>query len=229
MKSKEIGTNIKNARLKRKLSIEEVADKTNLKSSKLEKIENGTGNITTEIIYKLSEILNTKVDTLLHIDTEERDRLLIMYANEKKKEKKRKWLGFIIILIILIIFLLLSYSLFSNRSWAYKISGESENFKYNNSIFIYDSKTYYYMFGTLDFKNENINKDSIVSIRLMCADRLIVGSSNILYQPLREHKGYDEYFPDNVVKNLDDWYFEIEYKDGENIKTEILNLKNIPV
>lgn len=229
MKSKQIGTNIKNARIKRKLSIEEVADKINIKSSKLARIENGNGNITTEIIYKLSKILNTKVDTLLHIDTEERNRLLIMYVNEKKKEKKRKWLGFIVIPIILIIILLLSYSLFSNRSWAYKLSGESENFKYNNSIFIYDSKTYYYMFGTLDFKNESINEDSIVSIRLMCDDRLIVGSNNILYQPLREHKGYDEYFPDKVVKNLDNWYFEIEYKDGDNIKTEILNLKNIPI
>lgn len=229
MKNKQIGTNIKNERIKKKLTTEQVANAINIKVSKYEKIENGTGNITTEIIYKLSNILDVKVDTLLKLEKNEKDKLLIMYIKEKKKERKIKYLGIIALLIIFSMAIILAHSILSNKSWSYMLKGESENFKYDNSIFIYDNKTYYYIFGNMLFKNDDIDENDIISIRLMCNDRLIVGSSNILTQALREHKGYDEYFSNEVVNDLDNWYFEIKYKYGEETKTEILNLKNVSI
>lgn len=229
MKNKQIGNNIKKERIKKNLTTEQVANAINIKTSKLEKIENGTGNITTEIIYKLSNILDVKVDSLLNLDKNEKDKLLIMYVKEKKNERKIKCLSIIALLIIFSIAILLIHSILNNKGWSYMLKGESENFKYDNSIFIYDNKTYYYIFGNILFKNDSIDENDIISIRLMCNDRLIVGSNNILTQPLREHKGYDEYFPNEVVNNLDNWYFEIKYNYGEETKTEILNLKNVSI
>ena len=106
------------------------------------------------------------------------------------------------------------------------MDGESETFKSTNSLFVYDGKTYFLMIGNFEIKNQDILKEDIESVRLMCNDRLIIGSNTFITGTERENKGYNELFPNEVVNNLNDWYYEIKYKSDDGIKTEILKINN---
>ena len=106
------------------------------------------------------------------------------------------------------------------------MDGESETFKSTNSLFVYDGKIYFLMIGNFEIKNQDILKEDIESVRLMCNDRLIIGSNTFITGMERENKGYNELFPKEVVNNLNDWYYEIKYKSDDGIKTEILKINN---
>ncbi len=67
--------------------------------------------------------------------------------------------------------------------------------------------------------------EDITSVTLKCNDRLIVSSSNFLQGMQKENKGYDEFFPKEVVKNLDKWKLEITYKTDNKEFTDIVELK----
>jgi len=140
-----------------------------------------------------------------------------------KKTKLIKVIGISIITITIIIGIVLIVWTYKNRDFGYFLNGESESFKYTNSLFIKANNKYYLMFGNVEEKNKNI--ESIDYIRLMSGDRLIIGSSRFLNGLHEEKIGYNELFPKDVVKNIDNWYYEISYTttDGET-KKEILQL-----
>ena len=104
--------------------------------------------------------------------------------------------------------------------WNYMLSEDK------NNLFVYDDKTYFLMIGNFEIKNQDILKEDIESVRLMCNDRLIIGSNTFVTGMERENKGYNELFPKEVVNNLNDWYYEIKYKSDDGIKTEILKINN---
>lgn len=146
--------------------------------------------------------------------------------NKIKKKRKNKKIIISILLVLITILIIADIYVLKNRNWIYKLDGESETFKSTNSLFVYDGKTYFLMIGNFEIKNQDILKEDIESVRLMCNDRLIIGSNTFITGMERENKGYNELFPKEVVNNLNDWYYEIKYKSDDGIKTEILKINN---
>jgi len=227
MKNIEFGKFIQNLRTKNGISEEELAKSLNISLNKLKKIEKGQTKVTTEIIWNLHKFFGVSVDELLDIYTEDNknnthDKLLIMLSDEKRKYKKFKRIILTLFSLFIIGITILNIYLYNNRDWGYILKGESDNFRYNNVMFIHDNDTYYLMFGDLEFNNDKISKDNIDYVELKCNERLIIGSSSILTGYTRENKGYDELFPKDVAKNIDNWYYEISYSvDGEKFTERI--------
>lgn len=146
------------------------------------------------------------------------------FIEEVKSHLKREKRAKIIInctFIILIIISILSFLwIKQNKDFLYLLNGESENFSYNNAVFLRSDRTYYLIYGNEIIKNSNI---TLVSTELKCGDRMIIKSNDFLSGSSQEIMGYDELFPKEVVKNIDDWYFEIVYMlDGKTYTEKIL-------
>lgn len=223
MKSKIIGNFIKEIRLKNNKSEEEIANKLNIDINDYIKLENGKKKITTKIINELKNIYITDSKSKKNSYTYN-----VFTITEYEIKKIQKFNYIILTLIAIITAILISSGIYfiNNRSFIYNMYGESESFSFNNSIFIFDGKSYHYMFGDLKIKNTNIQKDDIISVTLKCNDRLIIRSNTFLTGSTRENKGYDELFPNEVVKNLDNWYYEIEYKTNEGTLIETININS---
>ena len=126
------------------------------------------------------------------IDLDERDKAIInILKKEERKIKLYKVISGVIIVCTLLLFI-------CGIGWI-------KNFSYNNMIFIKDHNVYYLVYGNNNIKNSNIKLEDITSVTLKCNDKLIVSSSDFLQGMQSENKGYDEYFPKEVVKNLDKW------------------------
>lgn len=132
-------------------------------------------------------------------------------------------ISIIVIMIISILFMLNKQC--KNEDFTYRLSGESENFSYYNAYFTLVNNKYYLHYGEVEINNKDIKK--ITNVTLKCNDRLIIGSDEFLSGVSEENKGYDELFPQEVVDNINDWYFEIKYTIKDNEKVEILRLKNV--
>ena len=233
MKSKKIGKLIEQLRNENNLSQEDLANKINISLDHLKKIEKGQGEITTQIIWDLRNLFNVTVDELLnaYVDKKEiniHDKAKIL-SNNVKKKKKRKFITSLLITFLIFNICLIGIKLYQNRDWGYLLKGETENFTYDNAMFLHDNGVYYLTFGEFNFKNGNISKENIKDIRLKCNDRLIIASNTFLTGTTREQKGYDELFPKIVAKNVDDWYYEITYYINDEIIVERMNLINEPI
>lgn len=112
----------------------------------------------------------------------------------------------------------------NNKDFAYMGFGKSENFRYDHNMFLRDNGYYVFVFGQLEILNNDIDKNNIKEFGLYCDEQLIVKSSNILNGSLEEKKGYNEYFPDYVVDNMNRMYYEITYIIDGVEKTERINI-----
>lgn len=153
---------------------------------------------------------------------------ILNYLQKTGKKEKKKNITFYVVIGILYFFLLLGFIwVYKNKDFTYELSGESENFSYNTAIFLKAGSEYCFLPGNEEFKNPNIDKNDIISVTLKSNERLIIGTNDFFNQPLIESKGYGELFPEEVVKNVNDWYLEIVYTlDGE-VYTEILDLNTV--
>ncbi len=170
----------------------------------------------------MNKIRRKKADA---IELDECDKPII--KGLKKIERKIKLYKVFSGIIIISTFLLFIFGIWwvKNLSYAYKFNGESINFSYNDMIFMKKNNVYYLSYGKNNIKNPNIKLEDITSVTLKCNDRLIVSSSNFLQGMQKENKGYDEFFPKEVVKNLDKWKLEITYKTDNKEFTDIVELK----
>lgn len=140
-----------------------------------------------------------------------------------KREKRKKIIINCTFIILTIIAILGFFWINQNKDFLYILNGESKNFSYENAIFIRDDRTYYLIYGNENIKNPDI---TLVSVELKCGDRMIIKSNEFLSGSSREFMGYDELFPKEVVKNIDDWYFEIVYMLDDKTYTEKLVLQS---
>lgn len=140
-----------------------------------------------------------------------------------KREKRKRIIINSTFIILIIITILEFFWVNQNKDFLYLLNGESENFSYENAIFLRDNRTYHLIYGNETIKNPDI---TLVSAELKCGDRMIIKSNEFLSGSSREFMGYDELFPKEVVKNIDDWYFEIVYMLDGKTYTEKLKLQN---
>lgn len=143
---------------------------------------------------------------------------------EPKRNERVLIVGILLFVLILGFFLIVLYSTKNkNQVNIYSISGESENFYYNNALFISSNIKNIFVYGELENKTRDIN---ITNVALMSGERLIIRSDSLPKGMSIENYGYDELFSKEVVKNLDNWYLEITYSNSKETKTEKLELNN---
>lgn len=144
---------------------------------------------------------------------------------EEPKRNERVLIVGILLFVLIVEFLLIVLYSTKNKNQVkiYSISGESENFYYNNALFISSNIKNIFVYGELEYKTRDIN---ITNVALMSGERLIIRSDSLPKGMSIENYGYDELFPKEVVKNLDNWYLEITYSNSKETKTEKLELNN---
>lgn len=144
---------------------------------------------------------------------------------EEPKRNERVLIVGILLFVLIVGFLLIVLYSTKNKNQVkiYSISGESENFYYNNALFISSNIKNIFVYGELENKTRDIN---ITNVALMSGKRLIIRSDSLPKGMSIENYGYDELFSKEVVKNLDNWYLEITYSNSKETKTEKLELNN---
>lgn len=144
---------------------------------------------------------------------------------EEPKRNERVLIVGILLFVLIVGFLLIVLYSTKNKNQVkiYSISGESENFYYNNALFISSNIKNIFVYGELENKTRDIN---ITNVDLMSGERLIIRSDSLPKGMSIENYGYDELFSKEVVKNLDNWYLEITYSNSKETKTEKLELNN---
>ncbi len=144
---------------------------------------------------------------------------------EEPKRNERVLIVGILLFVLIVGFLLIVLYSTKNKNQVkiYSISGESENFYYNNALFISSNIKNIFVYGELENKTRDIN---ITNVALMSGERLIIRSDSLPKGMSIENYGYDELFSKEVVKNLDNWYLEITYSNSKETKTEKLKLNN---
>lgn len=144
---------------------------------------------------------------------------------EEPKRNERVLIVGILLFVLIVGFLLIVLYSTKNKNQVkiYSISGESENFSYNNALFISSNIKNIFVYGELENKTRDIN---ITNVALMSGERLIIRSDSLPKGMSIENYGYDELFSKEVVKNLDNWYLEITYSNSKETKTEKLELNN---
>lgn len=144
---------------------------------------------------------------------------------EEPKRNERVLIVGILLFVLIVGFLLIVLYSTKNKNQVkiYSISGESENFYYNNALFISSNIKNIFVYGELEYKTRDIN---ITNVALISGERLIIRSDSLPKGMSIENYGYDELFPKEVVKNLDNWYLEITYSNSKETKTEKLELNN---
>lgn len=144
---------------------------------------------------------------------------------EEPKRNERVLIVGILLFVLIVGFLLIVLYSTKNKNQVkiYSISGESENFYYNNALFISSNIKNIFVYGELENKTRDIN---ITNVALMSGERLIIRSDSLPKGMSIENYGYDELFSKEVVKNLDNWYLEITYNNSKETKTEKLELNN---
>ena len=146
------------------------------------------------------------------------------------KEKNKILLLISIITIIFILFVSALFIYFINnynKFKVYSLSGESENFVYNEGLFIDTNQEYFYTFGQLSHNKSSLDLN-ILKISLKNGEELIFEDQYRLGGYLSELKGYNEIFTEDKVKKIDNWTLEITYldKDSNIEKKEKIKLKN---
>ena len=144
---------------------------------------------------------------------------------EEPKRNERVLIVGILLFVLIVGFLLIVLYSTKNKNQVkiYSINGESENFYYNNALFISSNIKNIFVYGELEYKTRDIN---ITNVALMSGEQLIIRSDSLPKGMSIENYGYDELFPKEVVKNLDNWYLEITYSNSKETKTEKLELNN---
>lgn len=144
---------------------------------------------------------------------------------EEPKRNERVLIVGILLFVLTVGFLIIVLYSTKNKNQVkiYSISGESENFYYNNALFISSNIKNIFVYGELENKTRDIN---ITNVALMSGERLIIRSDSLPKGMSIENYGYDELFSKEVVKNLDNWYLEITYSNSKETKTEKLELNN---
>lgn len=230
MKDEQIGKFISKLMKQQKISREELASKINVSTKKIKKYEQGniSGNI--DKVFSLCKELNVTINQLVmgkkELTKEEVNESLIkLLKYQEKKTKRLNRLFYLIPLLLIILAIPVFMFLHENRDLGYELNADTENFKIEHLMFLRDDGLYYLFPGHFTIKNSEITNDNITDVTLMGGDRLIYRSNRYISELSTERKGYNELFPDEVVKNIENWHYKITYSINGEEKTEIIKFK----
>ena len=153
---KQIDKRLKKMRKKKGLTIEELANKTNIKSISITKWENGTSIPSAKVLQKLASGLDCKIEDLIDSDT-----LTDEIINH---EKQRRYLWGVIIVLILSLGLLTNQivknQLKKRQYKTYGFTGESEHFHFDRGLVLFSNDMDFIALSNFDLK-DNLDIKSI--------------------------------------------------------------------
>ena len=233
MNQEKIGKFIAQERKHKKLTQKELADKLRLSEKTISKWECGKGLPEVSLMQPLCKELNISVNDLLNgeKDTKE-EQAIIDYVNYEKKKSKKKIIILTTISILLITFILLTTIYFFNnygKITAYELSGSTENFSLTGALFIKSNQNNILNTGKLTINNEEIKDEDIKAISLSYKDNIIYANygKNLLSKYgtlIQESDGYNEYFSEEKINNIEDWTLTIEYVLNEETKQDVIDI-----
>lgn len=233
MNQEKIGKFIAKERKHKKLTQKELADKLRLSEKTISKWECGKGLPEVSLMQPLCKELNISVNDLLNgeKDTKE-EQAIIDYVNYEKKKSKKKIIIITTISILLITFILLTTIYFFNnygKITAYELSGSTENFSLTGALFIKSNQNNVLNTGKLTINNEEIKDEDIKAISLSYKDNIIYANygKDLLSKYgtlIQESDGYNEYFSEEKINNIEDWTLTIEYVLNEETKQDVIDI-----
>ena len=227
----KIGKFIAKLRKENNYTQESLGNEIGVSYKAISRWENGHGLPDISLMQPLCKILKISVSELLNgektKDETKKDSAVVDYLKfQKKKNIIRNIIVSIISLFIIMFLILLIYFINNyNSIKVYHLDGESEHFTFREALFIQSKDKYFYVYGTINTKDNKINKDDIKKITLKSNDKLIY-SDGIIDRTgyIAEPYGYNEYFSDEKVNNIDNWYIVINYYDNKEIKEEVIEI-----
>lgn len=238
MNQENIGKFISKERKNKELTQKELADKLNISEKTVSKWECGKGLPEVSLMQPLCKELDISVNELLNgAKDPQEDKAIIEYVKYEKKKSKKKIVTLTIVSLLLITFILSTIVYFFNsynKIAVYELSGESQNFRYYDGILTKSNMYNILNFGMVESKNEEISLDDITGYELKCGNLRIFSRisdtrgmvMNEINIPIMERNGYNDYFSEYKLNNLDKWNLTIHYNYKGDTLTETINIKN---
>ena len=238
MNQENIGKFISKERKNKELTQKELADKLNISEKTVSKWECGKGLPEVSLMQPLCKELDISVNELLNgAKDPQEDKAIIEYVKYEKKKSKKKIITLTIVSLLLITFILSTIIYFFNsynKIAVYELSGESQNFRYYDGILTKSNMYNILNFGMVESKNEEITLDDITGYELKCGNLRIFSRisdtrgmvMNEINIPIMERNGYNDYFSEYKLNNLDKWNLTIHYNYKGDTLTETINIKN---
>lgn len=238
MNQENIGKFISKERKTKELTQKELADKLNISEKTVSKWECGKGLPEVSLMQPLCKELDISVNELLNgAKDPQEDKAIIEYVKYEKKKSKKKIVTLTIVSLLLITFILSTIVYFFNsynKIAVYELSGESQNFRYYDGILTKSNMYNILNFGMVESKNEEISLDDITGYELKCGNLRIFSRisdtrgmvMNEINIPIMERNGYNDYFSEYKLNNLDKWNLTIHYNYKGDTLTETISIKN---
>ena len=236
MDSKKIAQFIRELRIEKGLSQYQLADMIPISRQAVSKWERGVTIPDSSTLLVLSKIFDISINELLlgrKLTSEDSEAniqntiTLSAVDDVRKKARTIKKLRIGIIVSILLFFnIFLVYYLVNsyNSIKVFTITGESDNFRTKNGIFITTKNKVYFRLGNFDYdENININEIELYYLNNNEKKRLFLGNINNIL--IIDDDYYEEYFPfDNLNNIIDNLYIRIKFND-DNYEDIHLTLK----
>ena len=238
MNQEKIGNFIAECRQEKKMSQTELANKIGVTNKAISKWENGRCLPDVSLFNPLCKELDISVNELLNgAKDPQEDKAIIEYVKYEKKKSKKKIVTLTIVSLLLITFILSTIVYFFNsynKIAVYELSGESQNFRYYDGILTKSNMYNILNFGMVESKNEEISLDDITGYELKCGNLRIFSRisdtrgmvMNEINIPIMERNGYNDYFSEYKLNNLDKWNLTIHYNYKGDTLTETISIKN---
>lgn len=232
MDQDKIGQFIKHLRTEKELSQYQLADLVPISRQAVSKWERGESIPDSSTLIRLSDIFDVTINELLagkrlkdnSIKQLENTTLSILDdSNRKSKRIKRNFIVSTTIITILLLLFLSYYFINSyNSTKVYTITGNGENFKIRDGLFITTKGKKYIRLGNIKY-NEDLN---ITNIKLYYKSKnkenIILEDNDIEEFVLVDNDGYSEKVPININHIINNLYIKISYDDKEeNIKLKL--------
>ena len=230
MNQKQIGKFILKLRTEKNLSQYQLADLVPISRQAVSKWERGESIPDSSTLVRLSDIFGVTINELLagkHLKDNSIKQLentalsILDDSNKKSKRIKRNFIVSATIIIILLLLFLSYYFINSyNSTKVYTITGNGENFKIRDGIFLTTKGKKYIRLGNIKY-DKNID---ITNIKLYYKNNnkeyKILEDNDIEEFVLVDKDGYREKLPKNTHIILNNLYIRIQYNDNseETIK-----------
>lgn len=229
----KIGRFIKELRLEKNISQNQLSEEIHVTRQAISNWENGKAIPDSDILLTLSSLFKVSINEILsgernisESNLQDITLQLIDENNDKRRKIKRILLTSTISIISLFLIFLGFYFINNyNSIKVYSVNGKSTSFKTYNGIFVTTRNKFYLRLGKIRSRGQN-NIDRVNKVKLFYLNKdnrkVVILENDKTDILLDEDFGYKEYFYSNNLNTiLNNMYLEITYNENEK---EIIKL-----
>ena len=229
----KIGRFIKELRLEKNISQNQLSEEIHVTRQAISNWENGKAIPDSDILLTLSSLFKVSINEILsgernisESNLQDITLQLIDENNDKRRKIKRILLTSTISIISLFLIFLGFYFINNyNSIKVYSVNGKSTSFKTYNGIFVTTRNKFYLRLGKIRSRGQN-NIDRVNKVKLFYLNKdnrkVVILENDKTDILLDEDFGYKEYFYSNNLNDiLNNMYLEITYNENEK---EIIKL-----